>query len=286
MKLVMTNIEGIASGGASFTPAPSAIVFDELRQGVHQGRCRFDFKPAGGPNNTVQTLSRITNLTVTSEASDNAKGRRRVLVKVEIPYARFAALDPSNPSRVDKLPTNFGDVSAHLVLSIPSGMKSDCESTDYLSRASAEAAIQLVLSTLLSMLGANVGATRVLFDGVDGKTPGFATNYSVGFAKFKELVDQGTADEGKVYTIQATGNESPRLSYPEVEPDADPITGLPIVTIRSTDRYNDGGGTSVAGRGILGDANSPLARGLAGLVPIEENATLYVPVEFSKVNLT
>lgn len=277
MKLVMTTPIADESDGRVKELAQSALAFDELRQGVHQARCRFDYVPAGGPSNPSLTLSRIVNLTITSEASDNAKGRRRVLVKVDLPYARFANLDPSNPSRVDKLPTNFGDVSAHLVLSIPSGMKSDCESTDYISRVSAEASIQLVLSTLLSLLGANVGASRA-FLGPDVINQ--YANYSIGIAEFNKLIEDGSNVHGAAYTVQTTGGASPRLTSPEVSSESDPLTGLPIVTIRSTDRLGGEGGTNVSGRGILGDAKSPLARGLSGLVPIEENATICVPVEY------
>lgn len=249
MKILIPNKSEPVSGGRKIIS--HSLKLSEVSQGHHVGLIPIRM---AGSNSVFERLFRVE---VSGEASDNGKGYRRVMLKVNIPYHRIWTADPAAAEslREKQESASAGVLSMHVVLSIPSKVRQDLiESSDPAATRGAEGHLAVV-GALLSALTDQI-RKPALMKTIDILSGEFLTEHP-----HTVLVDdEGSAqidDSDQFYKLDTTTNE---------QADVSPYDSERFGTV--------GLECSLPAPFLSQNPRDPLVRGLFGLIPIEENTNI------------
>lgn len=270
MKIIIPRGVTIPTGAESLSQiklANSQLDFSEIGPGKFQGLVPIQFNGVG-----ENTLSKLVKVEVQSEASDNNRGARRVMLKVNLPYSR-AVRQADGSYAFDSV--SGGSATAHVVLSIPTRMKQDLIEQN-------DAAVSGVASAHLSILRRLLMSLTKMF-GTDVLTFYGETVADTGRADF------APAEIGYRIVVGQDGQfQQPESALKTVHPVSIDAGGgaLQFAKVDTSPTFGSDGFAfaipKTAGEDLVSTSRDPLVRGLFGLRPIEENSTVVAPVTVAK----
>lgn len=265
MKVQVAN-SSKASEASGFAGLCEELEFNRRSDGTMQALVPLQL-PNSGASGDTRTFIATVPITLTGETTQSAKNRTRVLLKAALPYTAISpdVADDSVVANQFNSSRSGGEVSAHIVVSVPAAMAQDLNGNNGSTcQRGASAQLTVVLNLLLALLRAN-GAARIgalVEDVRNGKSVFTYTNptlASLDFAAPGDFVSSG-AWKGDLSTVKAL---SPLVS-------AKPING--VVGLDASNAMNPP------------DLNDPLMRGLMKFTPLDEGMSF--PVYASRTRNT
>lgn len=250
------QIPALASGGDTALVSALPISFSEVGPGKFRALVPITF------SGTSPNLRSVFPVTLEADASDAQKGKRRVMVKVSVPYRR-GIINPVGGQ--PQLGSDAGEISCHMVVSVPKALIQDLTVPDANNTNAsivASSSLLLVMQLLKSLsITTATGHPRPL---IPSESLGNATPPAI--LPIGETPTEETAIETVPTTIAADN-----ISFSK-----DEMSGAISIVIPKG--MQSSSGTAV---GIDSAIFDPIVRGLFGMRPIEEDSEVYMPTTYN-----
>lgn len=252
MKLSSMKTVSIGNTGVVDKIHYDSIDFQCMHDGSYKAIVPIKLPNKGVGDNRVFTTS--VPVVISSETSRNAKGKQRMMLKVTLPYTALNpdAEDPQTTANLFDSRRSGGDITAHIVLSVPKAASDDIRSANgTIAQQCAAAQITAVMRLLGALLSGYVHSPYLIVWEDTGEV----------------LTD--TLEELKVGDAPVDDDQDgrPRSSKGDSAP----------VTIEAITGYNTPGVSMASGRQLGSKIDDPIIRGLNGLEPISETANFVLP---------
>lgn len=253
MKVTQSGVPTVSSGTLK-APANS-IEFNSMHNGQYRAVVPLILPGYGTDKRMIVAVPVVFE----SETQENKKAKTRMMLKCTMPYKaiRKDAALLTTPEYYDSTRSG-GEISCHVVVSVAKSVKDDLQGQNgaqcQLNAASQIGAV--VKMTLASLGGWATAPTTVVADTV---------NSGVETAKPADIQSTGV----EIYSsaavlIQSLNEASPSIKVTPIE-SYDNMMGLDL-------------SDTVPNLGTL--LNSPLARGLYGFAPLDEQGEIVIPKSF------
>lgn len=251
MKVHVAN-SSKTSDAAGLSELCEELEFSRRPDGTMQALVPLKLPNSGAAGDT-RTFIATVPITLTGETTQSAKNRTRVLLKAALPYTAISpdVADDSVVANQFNSSRSGGEVSAHIVVSVPAAMAQDLNGNNGSTcQRGASAHLTVVLNMLLALLRAN-GTARIAE--LDAKQEGnkFAYNYAS-----PELSSADPAVPGKFVSSGAWKVDPQAVKTLAPLVSAEPING--VVGLDASKAMNPP------------NLNDPLMRGLMKFSPLDE----------------
>lgn len=250
------QIPALASGGDSAVTSALPISFSEVGPGKFRALVPVTF------SGTSPNLRSVFPVTLEADASDAQKGKRRVMVKVSMPYRR-GIINPVGGQ--PQLGSDAGEISCHMVVSVPKALIQDltvpdANNTNASIVASSSLFVVMQLLKSLSIITAT-GHPRPLIpdDSLGNAAPPIPVP-----------VGESPSNEFAIEAVPTT------ITADNISFSKDEMSGSVAIVIPKGMQSTSG--TAV---GIDSAIFDPIVRGLFGTRPIEEDSEVYMPTTYN-----
>lgn len=255
MKIQIPLVQADPNGGYTWTPTP--ISFSEVGPGKFKALVPVTF------TGTSPNLRSVFPMTIETDASDAQKGKRRVMVKVSLPYRR-GIVNPIGGQ--PQLGSDAGEISCHMVVSVPKALIQDLTVPDANNTNAsivASSTLIMVLQLLKSMsITTASGHPRPLTDSqsTDNKIQSIPAVEPGGYVP----------SDGTPTDIAPTTLVTDQIRF-----STDSVSGA--IMLKVPKGLMTFSGSAV---GLDNAIFDPIVRGLFGMRPVEEDSAVVIPSTF------
>lgn len=260
MKIQIPAVDNNAD--AAPIAATHPISFSEVGPGKFRALVPVTFK------GTSPNLGSVYPVTIEADASDAQKGKRRVMVKVSMPYRRGVLnLVGGQP----QLGNDAGEISCHMVVSVPKALTQDLTVPDANNtNASIVASSSLLLVTQL------LKSLSILVATGNPRPIDEVGNYE---SKISEPILIGRGETLIADEVSDTVPTTARVD--QIRFGTDVVSGAVRILIPKGMTTTDG-----VAVGLDQAIFDPIVRGLFGMRPIEEDSEVVVPTTYALADWT